>query len=63
MSNSVGKPCEEVEGSALVSGEDVAEVGAVKDVLKCWQHLDPNGRSVFARYESVTVSLGVVRRE
>ena len=63
MSNSVGEPCEKVEGSALVSRENVAEVGAVKDVLQCRQDFDPYVRSVFARYESVTVSLGSVRND
>ena len=62
MSDAVRKPCEEVEGRTLVSGEDIAEVGAIEDVLQCRQHLHPYGRSVLAGYESVTVSLGFDRR-
>ena len=62
MSDAVRKPCEEVEGRTLMSGEYIAEVGAIEDVLKCWQHLHPYGRPVFAGYESGTVSLGIDRR-
>lgn len=37
----------------LVGREHIAQIGAVKDVLEGWQHLDPDMRSVFGRDESV----------
>lgn len=48
VGDAVRQPSQHVEKGALVGGEDVAQVRAVEDVLKCRKHADPNGRAVLA---------------
>ena len=61
VSNAVGEPGEDVENDVLVSGEDVAEVCAVEDVLQRWEDAHPglgaNGaRDELARVEENQVA-------
>ena len=58
MANSVGEPGKEIKGSILVSGENVAEVGAIEDILECRKDFYPYRRAIFARDESAEVSIG-----
>lgn len=44
--DTVGQPGEDVQDCVLVRGEDVAEVGAVEDVLEGGEDADPDGRAV-----------------
>lgn len=37
----------------LVRGQDIAQVGSVKDVFKSRQNLDPDMRPVFSGYEAI----------
>lgn len=52
MDDSVGKPSENVEDRMFVSGKDVGEVRAIKDVLKSRKNADPNVRSIGIGNES-----------
>lgn len=64
MTDSVGKPGEQVEDGVGVRGEDVGQVGAVKDVLESGQNLDPNVRPVLDRDEAVdSLSANAGRQE
>lgn len=49
MDESVGEPGEHVKHGVLVRRNDVAEIGAVKDVLERREDADPDGRAVFWR--------------
>ena len=54
--DTVGKPGKKIESSVLVGGEDIAEVGAIKDVFKCREDFNPYRRAIFAGDESTQVS-------
>lgn len=47
VANTIGNPGEDVEDRVGMRREDVGQVGAVEDVLKSGEHLDPNVRSHF----------------
>jgi hypothetical protein len=49
VDKSVGEPRENIEDRVLVGRDNVAEVGAVEDVLEGWEDADPDGRAVFGR--------------
>jgi hypothetical protein len=55
--DSVGQPGEDVEDCVLVRGEDVAEVGAVEDVLEGGEDADPDSRAVVCGYVSGRISM------
>lgn len=42
MTNSIGKPSEEVEKGVLMRRKDIAEVGTIKDIFQCGQDADPD---------------------
>ena len=51
VGDAVGQPSQNVEECALVCGENVAQVGAVEDVLKCRENSHPDGRTVLSGNE------------
>jgi hypothetical protein len=55
VSDAIRQPSQNVEKCALVCGEDVAQIGAVEDVLKCREDADPDWRAVLARDELTCV--------
>jgi len=52
MAETIRKPCYEIKGDTLMCGEDVAQIGAVKNVFESWEDLDPNGWTPFTGNES-----------
>lgn len=46
MYDSIGQPGEDVKDCVLVCGQNVAQVGAVEDVLESGEDADPDGRAV-----------------
>lgn len=52
MSDTIWEPCQEIEESGLMGGQNVREVGAVEDVFEGWQDLYPDGRPPFGGDES-----------
>lgn len=57
MTDSIWEPGEEIEGSILMCRQDVAQVGTIEDVFEGREDFNPYGRSIFARNESVGVSV------
>lgn len=49
VDHAVGDPSQDIQDSVLVGGHDVAEVGAVEDVLEGREHTHPDGGSVVGR--------------
>lgn len=46
MDDAVGNPGEEIEDGVFVGGQDVAQVGAVEDILQGGQDADPDSRPI-----------------
>ena len=55
MRDAVWQPGQDVEECAFMRGEDVAQVGAVQDVLECRKNADPDWRAVLAGDEFASV--------
>lgn len=47
MENAVWEPCQDIKDDILVLRQDVGEIGAIEDVLKRWENLDPDMRAHF----------------
>ena len=46
MYDSIGQPGEDIKDCMLVCGQNVAQVGAVEDILESGEDADPDGRAV-----------------
>lgn len=53
MTDAIWKPSQQIQDRVGVGGEDVGEVGAVKDVFEGGQDLHPDMRPVLYRDESI----------
>ncbi len=53
VTQAIRKPCQQVQRSTLVCGEDVAQVGTVEDVFKRGEDFNPDRRSPFRGDKSV----------
>lgn len=47
MENAVWEPCQDIKDDILIFGEDVGKIGAIEDVLKGWEDLNPDMRAHF----------------
>ena len=52
MDDTIGKPCHYIQEDILVGGEDIAEIGAIKDILEGWKDANPDWRTPVARNKS-----------
>lgn len=57
MANTVREPGQDVEDRIRMCGEDVGEVGAVENVLKGWEDLDPDMWAVLDRNETTVMAM------
>lgn len=49
MHDAVWQPGQHIKDDILVSRQDVAEVGTVEDVFKCWKNSNPDRRTIGTR--------------
>jgi hypothetical protein len=49
VDKAVGEPGKHIKNGVLVCRQNVAQVGAVQDVLERRENADPDGRAVFGR--------------
>lgn len=49
MHDTVWQPGQHIKDGVLVSRQDIAEVGTVEDVFKCWENSNPDRRTIGTR--------------
>ena len=63
MPDTIWKPGKQIKSSALMLGQNVAQIGSVKNILEGGEDFDPYRRSILGGDESVEGQFGIPGRD